>query len=114
MLREIDGAAAMREHLAETSPELITATSFLNAVAGRTYAPKGGKVIESTATDGDEVGTMGTSSRIAVPSSKILTGQGELATGSRRHGGGDVESDSDRETADIVVLEDTEISEGGT
>jgi len=106
MLHEIDIAAAMREHLAETSPELITATSFLDAVGGRTYAPIRRKASRSMATGVGERGTMGTSSHTAVPFSKVITGHGGLATGGERRGGGDVESDSDREMTDVVVLGD--------
>jgi len=39
---------------------------------------------------------------------------GGLATGSKRRGGGDVESDSEDGTVDVVILDDTEKSEGET
>jgi len=38
-LREVDVATAMHEHLLETNPELSDATSFLDAVCGRKFAP---------------------------------------------------------------------------
>jgi len=114
MLREIDVATAIREHLAETNPKLTTATSFLEAVCGRTYAPKKGKASESTAASVGELGTMGMLSHATVLSSKVVSGLWGLASGDKRRGGGDVESDSDREMTDVLVLGDTEMSEGET
>jgi len=40
VLRDIDIAMAMREHLAGINPELATATSFIDAVCGRSYVPE--------------------------------------------------------------------------
>jgi len=47
MLRDIDAAVAMREHLAATNPELNTTAAFLRAVCGRPSETKNEKVAEN-------------------------------------------------------------------
>jgi len=119
VLREIDMATALRVHLAETNPELITATSFFNAVCDRTHERKRRKINEVAAPGANEMEKMGASPRTTdlsenAPSSKMIPASGGLTTGSKRRGGGDVESDSDHEITDVVVLDDTEKSERET
>jgi len=119
VLRDIDIALAMREHLAEANPELTTAVSFIGSVCGRSYAPKGetmtGPVISSTKRSVvvDTPPPVIESSEHAKPPT-IATNVGKMVIRGIERGGGDVESDSDHETTDIVVLEDTEMSEGET
>jgi len=106
MLREIDVAAVMREHLAETNPELTTAASFLDSVCGRICAPKktemsestaaqtsestAAQTSESTATRKSEVGTTDQPSYNTVWSSRAVSGYGEIARVDKYQGGGDV------------------------
>jgi len=110
MLREIDVAEAMREQLAETNPELVSAASFLDGVYGRVSKKPGAseatsaKAIEPTAIEIPKGVTMGQPLRNTVPPSRSVPG----------HGCEDLESDSDPETTDIVVVGDTEMSEGET
>jgi len=119
LLREIDVATAMHEHLLEANPELANATSFLDAVCGRTYAPKKGKTNDpavwgagetrATETPPHTIKMLG---REQPPS--VKPGFGESVSGDRRTRVGEVESDSEHETTDVVVLEDTKMSEGET
>jgi len=119
LLREIDIATAMHEHLLETNPELTNTISFLDAVYGRTYAPKRGGANEPAVSGTGEMTTTEMPPRTieslgrAQPSNS-KPGFGELASTDKRKGGGDVESDREHETTDVVVLEDTEMSGGET
>jgi len=120
MLREIDVVETMREHLAETNPELTTAASFLDSVCGRIRAPKktetneftAAKMIVSTEIRKSEVGTTDQPSHKTVSSSRAVSGYGGTVRVDKYQGCGDVESDSDHEMTDIVVVGDTEMSEG--
>jgi len=122
ILREIDAAEAMRERLAETNPDLTTVASFLDSVCGRTRAPKkteiseitAAETIEPMATRKSEVGTMDQPSHNTILSSRAVSGYGKTARVDKYQGCGDVESDSDHEMTDIVVVGDTEMSEGET
>jgi len=122
MLREIDVAETMREHLAETNPQLTTAASFLDSVCGRIRAPKTTETSESTVAKTSvsteirksEVGATNQPSHNTVIPSRAVSGYGGTVRVDKYQGGGDVESDSDHETTDIVVVGDTEMSEGET
>jgi len=94
-LRDVEVALAMREHLAVTDPGLVMASSLLSAVRGQPRAPEtktGGKIVATSA-------------------SRPSRAETSPSTG-RYRGGGDVESDSEPETTDVVVVDDTEKSEG--
>jgi len=153
-LRDIDIAEKMREHLAETHPELTTAASFLDSVCGRMRAPKKNETSESSAAKKGELTTAETSDAsvakkgesivaetsestaakaiespatkmsgvgateqpshgITLPS-KAVPESGRKIGVDKYRGGGDFESDSDREMTDVVILGDTEMSEGET
>jgi len=117
VLRDIDLAMVMREHMAGISPELATANSFIDAVCGRSYASGSGEATRPVVADPRVSG------RVATPTPPTVTAERAkpptfapnvegLAIRGRERGGGDVESDSDRETTEVVIVEDTEMSEG--
>jgi len=122
VLRDIDIAVAMREHLAATNPELSTAVAFLSSVCRQPYterksdAKRGGipdlpertaSKERRTATTSQATGTLGSET---LPETSSYAG--EVATGDVRRGRGDVESDSDHDEGEVVVLDDTEMSIG--
>jgi len=120
VLRDIDVAMAMREHLAVTNPELDTATSFLGSVCGRPTGRRG-KIQDITPLSyifAMEVGRTTTppcEERIpdSVPTARMTASADTKEKVDRnKGGGGDVESDSDREEAAVVVLDDTDVSQG--
>jgi len=58
VLRDIDIAIAMREHLAVTNPELTMATSLIGAVWDRSYTPKNEAVMGTVVASGKESGVV--------------------------------------------------------
>jgi len=116
VLRDIDIAMAMREHLAGTNPELTTATSFIGAVCGRSIAPGILRAGTANFKVPVELGTRAppiTTAERTKPSA-FVSKREEMSIRGRERGGGDVESDSDPETTDVVVVDDTEMSQGET
>jgi len=115
VLRDIKIAIAMRKHLAVTNPDLTMAASIIGAVRGQTYAPKNKATEEAVMTSGKRSSKVDISPSTARapesmnPTTTISSAKG-IETGGRYRGGGDVESDSEPETTDVVVLDDTERS----
>jgi len=124
VMRDIEVAMAMREHLAVTNPELDTAMSFIGSVCGRPTGQRD-KLQEATpvgvATSSIEV-AMEVEVATAPPCEEKIpesapparaTAKAETKKNLDRNmgRGGDVESDSDREEAAVVVLDDTDMSE---
>jgi len=118
LMREIDVAAALSKRIAETNPELTAVASFLNIVCGRANEPKKRQA--------EEVNwrrkTSEAESAILPSRPGRETEEGPLtmevphkvavATSGTDRGGVDVESDSEYDEPEVVVLEDTESSGG--
>jgi len=115
-MREIDVAAALSRHIAKANPKLMLAASFFNTVCGQVNEPKKslveemnlGRVISATGLTilpSRTEGTIKETLSIEEVPHKVAAGK----SGADR-GGRDVESDSDRDEPEVVVLEDTEMS----
>jgi len=119
VLRDIEIAIAMREHLAVTNPDLAMAASLIGAVRGQPHTPKDKateEVIKASGKRSSKVDVSPSTARAPEsmdPTATVPSAKGR-ETGSRYRGGGDVESDSEPETTDVVVVEDTERSGGET
>jgi len=119
-LRDIDIAMAMREHLATTNTELDTVTSFLGAVCGRPTVRRDKRrdiapLSDEVAMEVETVTAPPSDQRIpdSASTTKQMASTDAKDSGDRYKGsGGDVESDSDREEAAVVILDETEISVG--
>jgi len=131
LLRDIDVAEAMREHLAATSPELNAAMTLLSSVRGRpNVASKSGRAeLPRAVVDKkgmvDKDGSVGRERPMATTSGTVLASGsrslpkstpriGGTVSVKRRSGGGDVESDSEHKETEVLVLEDSEVSLGGS
>jgi len=115
VLRDIEIAIAMREHLAVTNPDLTMAASLIGAVRGQPHAPKDKATEEAVIASGKRSSKVDMSPSTARapesmnPTTTTSSAEG-IETGGRYRGGEDVESDSEPETTDVVVVDDTEWS----
>jgi len=125
VMRGIDDAMAMRKHLAATNPELDTAMSIIGSVCGRPIgrreklcevAPVRVSTSSIEVAMEVEVATAPPCEEkipVKAPPARAVTSAETKKNDDRKMcRGGDVESDSDREEAAVVVLDDTDMSKG--
>jgi len=113
-LRDAEIAIAMREHLAATNPELVMAASLIGAVRGQPHL----QTVTASAMRPSKADTPPSTVRASENIKQTTTASSakgtEIGSGGRYRGGGDVESDSEPEATDVVVVDDTEKSGGET
>jgi len=122
MMRDINVATAMREHLATINPELDTTMAFLGSVCGRptvrrndireTAAAGIATAAIKVAMDVETTTFTTTSHEEQIPENtsptKVIASVNPKGEVNRDR---DVESDSDRDEDTVVVLDDTDMSE---
>jgi len=121
MLREINTTMTLSVHLSTTSPELTSAASFLSAVCGRASGDKRDNM-ESVGKANVAAGDTAVSTANELPPNAVLDAT-DVSPPTRplprpeaiaEAGGNEVEMEESKDDADVVVLDDTEMSVEGS